>query len=191
VSKVSVLSGPERRRCWTPAEKRRIVEESLAPCASVIEVARQHDVHPNLLTVWRRQARTGSSAGELASDLDGMRILLAAADGFEKAVALRPPVWTKLLDADVDTAAAMSGMLLLADIARGEKEVDDCDALMAAAPDKIADWVVILNEWRLANTEPVQGSDPRVVTSPRKKVGRNEPCPCGSGKKYKKCCGLN
>jgi transposase len=60
VSKVSVLSGPERRRRWTPAEKRRIVEESLAPCASVIEVARQHDVHPNLLTVWRRQARTGS-----------------------------------------------------------------------------------------------------------------------------------
>ena len=22
-----------------------------------------------------------------------------------------------------------------------------------------------------------------------KKVGRNEPCPCGSGKKYKQCCG--
>ncbi|MFZ5906751.1 MAG: preprotein translocase subunit SecA [Nitrospirota bacterium] len=24
-----------------------------------------------------------------------------------------------------------------------------------------------------------------------KKVGRNDPCPCGSGKKYKKCCGIN
>lgn len=24
-----------------------------------------------------------------------------------------------------------------------------------------------------------------------KKIGRNEPCPCGSGKKYKKCCGQN
>ena len=23
------------------------------------------------------------------------------------------------------------------------------------------------------------------------KIGRNDPCPCGSGKKYKKCCGLN
>ena len=23
----------------------------------------------------------------------------------------------------------------------------------------------------------------------KKKVGRNEPCPCGSGKKYKQCCG--
>lgn len=23
-----------------------------------------------------------------------------------------------------------------------------------------------------------------------KKIGRNEPCPCGSGKKYKKCCAI-
>jgi uncharacterized protein YecA (UPF0149 family) len=30
-----------------------------------------------------------------------------------------------------------------------------------------------------------------VVGQPRRasKVGRNEPCPCGSGKKYKRCCG--
>jgi transposase len=60
VSKISVLSGPERRRRWTTVEKLRIVEESQAASASVIEVARRHDVHPNLLTVWRRQARTGT-----------------------------------------------------------------------------------------------------------------------------------
>lgn len=24
---------------------------------------------------------------------------------------------------------------------------------------------------------------------PETKVGRNDPCPCGSGKKHKKCCG--
>ena len=29
------------------------------------------------------------------------------------------------------------------------------------------------------------GTRPRTV----EKVGRNDPCPCGSGKKYKKCCG--
>ena len=56
---VTVLSGPERRRRWTTAEKLRIVEESLAPGASVVEVARRHDVHRNLVTAWRRQARTG------------------------------------------------------------------------------------------------------------------------------------
>ena len=29
----------------------------------------------------------------------------------------------------------------------------------------------------------------RPVTREEDKVGRNDPCPCGSGKKYKKCCG--
>ena len=28
-----------------------------------------------------------------------------------------------------------------------------------------------------------------VARRPKAKVGRNDPCPCGSGKKYKKCCG--
>ena len=37
------------------------------------------------------------------------------------------------------------------------------------------------------------GGDKRIVRKPvtSHKVGRNEPCPCGSGKKYKKCCGQN
>ena len=30
-----------------------------------------------------------------------------------------------------------------------------------------------------------------VVKKAAEKVGRNDPCPCGSGKKYKKCCGAN
>jgi transposase len=59
VTTVTVLSGPERRRRWSTSEKLRIVEESLAPGASVAEVARRYDVHRNLVTLWRRQARTG------------------------------------------------------------------------------------------------------------------------------------
>ena len=30
---------------------------------------------------------------------------------------------------------------------------------------------------------------PKTEARSQPKVGRNEPCPCGSGKKYKKCCG--
>ena len=29
------------------------------------------------------------------------------------------------------------------------------------------------------------------VVNTEPKVGRNDPCPCGSGKKYKNCCGKN
>jgi transposase len=65
---VTVL-GPERRRRWTKAEKLRIVAESLIAGISVAEVARRHDLHPNLLHLWRRQAR----AGDLAVAPDGAR----------------------------------------------------------------------------------------------------------------------
>jgi transposase len=56
----TVLVGRERRRRWTTAQKRRIVEESFAPGASVSEVAHRHDVHPNQLHGWRRDARLES-----------------------------------------------------------------------------------------------------------------------------------
>jgi transposase len=65
----TVLSGPERRRRWTSTEKLRIVEESLAPAASVAEVARRHDVHLNLLHSWRRQARQGMLGGARGGEM--------------------------------------------------------------------------------------------------------------------------
>jgi len=40
-------------------------------------------------------------------------------------------------------------------------------------------------QWRCTGGEVSPKQPPRRVVS----VGRNEPCPCGSGKKYKKCCG--
>jgi len=36
-----------------------------------------------------------------------------------------------------------------------------------------------------------EGSSAVQTVRRSKKVGRNEPCPCGSGKKFKKCCGMN
>jgi preprotein translocase subunit SecA len=37
--------------------------------------------------------------------------------------------------------------------------------------------------------KPFGFTEPNVIDFiPRKKVGRNDPCPCGSGKKYKNCC---
>ena len=57
MARAAVLAGPERRRRWSSAEKGRIVGESLATDATVVEVARRHDIHPNLLHLWRRQAR--------------------------------------------------------------------------------------------------------------------------------------
>ena len=47
----------------------------------------------------------------------------------------------------------------------------------------------------LESDKPEDITDLEILLNPQKskiaekKVGRNEPCPCGSGNKYKKCCG--
>ena len=45
-------------------------------------------------------------------------------------------------------------------------------------------------EQQRGNLHPRDGSKPMPVRV-EKKPGRNDPCPCGSGKKYKNCCGKN
>ena len=57
-----------------------------------------------------------------------------------------------------------------------------------------ADWLYELPQWKEIYSEEELKKlykEQKESTTIRKgkKVGRNDPCPCGSGKKYKKCCG--
>ncbi len=57
-----------------------------------------------------------------------------------------------------------------------------------------ADWLYELPQWNdIFSEEELKAlyKEQKESTTIRKekKVGRNDPCPCGSGKKYKKCCG--
>jgi transposase len=54
---MTVISGPERRRRWSEAERDEIVAASFAPGAVVAEVARQFDVSTSLIYKWRREAQ--------------------------------------------------------------------------------------------------------------------------------------
>ena len=84
MTKVTVLSGPERRRRWTTAEKLSLVAESAASGLNIAEFARRHDVHPNLVHAWRRQAKTG----ELAAAPDGTARFMPVAVATEHSAAL-------------------------------------------------------------------------------------------------------
>lgn len=48
-------------------------------------------------------------------------------------------------------------------------------------------WIDILGEDKMKEIAKKYKQSKTVVKG--KKIGRNEPCPCGSGKKYKHCCG--
>ena len=57
VRRLEVLTGVGGRRRWSSDDKARIVEETLAPGATVSEVARRHDIRPQQLFGWRRGMR--------------------------------------------------------------------------------------------------------------------------------------
>jgi transposase len=61
MSRVEVLSGPERRRRWSTEQKRSIVAEAFAPGASVCEVARRIDVVAGQIYRWRRDLRSAAA----------------------------------------------------------------------------------------------------------------------------------
>jgi preprotein translocase subunit SecA len=44
-------------------------------------------------------------------------------------------------------------------------------------------------DMQLSHGDSGGDSRPKTVRRQTEKIGRNDPCPCGSGKKYKKCCG--
>jgi transposase len=54
---MTVITGSERRRRWSPAEREEIVLASFAPGAVVAEVARQFDVSTSLIYKWRRDVQ--------------------------------------------------------------------------------------------------------------------------------------
>ena len=72
----------------------------------------------------------------------------------------------------------------------------DKEKLYKNMVDAKADWLYNLSQWenifdeetrkRLYKEQKQSGTIRK-----DKKIGRNDPCPCGSGKKYKKCCGRN
>ncbi|MDO5391777.1 MAG: SEC-C metal-binding domain-containing protein [Eubacteriales bacterium] len=72
----------------------------------------------------------------------------------------------------------------------------DKELLYKNMVDAKADWLYNLPQWNEIFDEEKrkalyleQKKSGTIVKG--KKIGRNDPCPCGSGKKYKKCCGRN
>jgi uncharacterized protein len=107
--------------------------------------------------------------------------------GFWEGMELHPGSWDAIWD-DPETGPLMRPIYLL-----GADEIDESELAEVQDPFKAhqlaldieAGIPAIHRFWlprRKTGVETVKRDEP--------KVGRNDDCPCGSGKKYKKCCGL-
>ena len=55
MAQVQLISGVERRRCWSEDQKREIVRAAFAPGSTVSEVARREDIHNAMIYKWRAE----------------------------------------------------------------------------------------------------------------------------------------
>ena len=120
----------------------------------------------------------------LENDIDGAALWELWVEGFATAMALRPDSWDAFeasenenVQFSIRCIASLASVAL--DGARINAELGD--EVRAGASGLIADCLHDMNAARLA----LQGC---AQTAPAPSIGRNDPCPCGSGRKFKKCC---
>ena len=130
------------------------------------------------------------------TDRKGTVVATDWAEGFLQAIKLRPDAWKPLFTSERDGKLLFPILSLCCD-ERGASLLglppDAEDRIVERAPELITSCVIgIAAYWR--HNGPMQilmSSKPGPRPKPRRiaiKVGRNDPCPCGSGRKYKRCC---
>ena len=113
---------------------------------------------------------------------DGCLITSDWAEGFLAGMRLRKDAWEQLWKDGAQGFLTTLAVLLQGDKIDAELLEADMDPqeVFEAALDTVSDWIHAFYNIR----QEAAASNRRLDG----KVGRNDPCPCGSGKKYKKCC---
>jgi uncharacterized protein len=107
--------------------------------------------------------------------------------GYLDGVDLSAPNWYDAGDPD-DVAELLFPFIVLAgelpDAEKRQFRPAEWRDLVKSCEDTIGDAIVEIREyWKVLRNPPV------TVRRDSPKTGRNDPCPCGSGKKFKQCCG--
>ncbi len=128
---------------------------------------------------------------------DGSIIIGDWAEGFMDAFRLRAGAWKPLLDDD-DVGYLMLPFLALTSNTDPELMFEGTQKqareIIEESAETLPDIIKEIDSYWKARRSQFGGSEfPSNDNSRpfRKKVGRNEKCPCGSGRKYKQCCGAN
>lgn len=152
-----------------------------------------------LAALVRRHARAVSAALDahayapvLACDEHGHCDGSAWAVGFLRAVESAPESWEAMLDEKSfgDALEAVEALAATLDVDAGRPSLarHEREALIDRMMADVADVHEYFRPYRQSGTSP-QALRVETVRREQPKVGRNEPCPCGSGRKYKACCG--
>ncbi len=120
-----------------------------------------------------------------AADKPAHDIVRVWARGFGKAMALTPGAWASLMEDERMHILIAPFIGFLENYPMDAfGTIEDIDELLDESAAAIPRMIVALR--KLAQAGHRQTHVERPI-----KTGRNDPCPCGSGRKYKRCCGAN
>ena len=86
---MEIITGVERRRRWSVAEKLRIVAETEEPGSGIAEIARRYEISRGLLWNWRSQVRRRVLRSEPAPEFLPVQMIGAPAGGEGKDAEVR------------------------------------------------------------------------------------------------------
>jgi uncharacterized protein len=108
------------------------------------------------------------------------------ADGFILGMTLSQSEWDSLFDEESLSDCLTPIMLLNTGTIRAVVDEEITHARRKQMVEMIPRSVHLL--WAYWQSNPTPSGSAPVGSASKVRVGRNDPCPCGSGKKYKKCC---
>jgi yecA family protein len=189
---------------WREDKEDEVGKLTLPQCAGIVAPVMDHYCHvANVLLEAPESYRP-----YLAGRSDPMEVAAHWADGFRVGITLEPDAWS-LMFVDED---ALSLLVVIFSLLREEDLPDELsaespfrdmpaerrDSMRRAAVDMLPELVLALHDHALGMSSDeddeldVEGAAIAGAHAPHMRaepnVGRNDPCPCGSGKKYKKCC---
>jgi uncharacterized protein len=179
---------------WSEENEDEVERLTLAESAEIIMRVMDHYCHVTELLL----DAPDTYRPYLAGSGDHLEAAAQWADGFRIGITLEPDAWAPLF-ADED---ALSLLIVIFSLLRDQDmpepmraespfrdmPADRRERMRRTAIEMLPEIVLSLHDHSLGLNEELDPGDdePHVRAAP--KVGRNDPCPCGSGKKRKTCC---
>jgi uncharacterized protein len=190
----ALIAGPE---VVMPSEYyREVFGGEISEAYEFPSIEAANDIFGLLMRQWNEIAGTLSSGGVLGplllEDDDGFANCNDWARGFMRGMAMRLDDWTALLDDDQHGGCLLPMMMLA-----HEHDPDPEMCPQPIGPEKRRKVITmmsvgVIQAYRFFRRRREANAGSAFTPGSRRsvpKTGRNDRCPCGSGKKYKRCCG--
>lgn len=156
-----------------------VIDEARMKQALAAVLTRRKAIEANLQKGWPAYQPSFCERGKKA-DHDRVRKWMK---GFYRAMKLHADYWSDLAD-DERTATFVALLVGFIETDEPIEERDDAGAIRDEHAELLPRALVGMRKLALMR----DGNATALRSLQASKVGRNDPCPCGSGKKYKRCC---